>query len=113
MFIPNVMKQKIASTFYDKEVLVLKNETKTDSEGGITYKGLEEKDRFLGNVSFSNNKTIQEDYGLDYKIDVSITTDYSKLIHHDLIKYMNDVYDVTDILPCDSHVLIVGVKWRQ
>lgn len=107
------MKQKIADTFYDKEILVLESKTITDSEGGISYKGLTVKESFMGNVSFSNNKTIQEDYGLDYEIDVSITTDYGKLKHHDLIKYKDIVYDVTDILPSDSHYLIVGVKWQQ
>ena len=107
------MKQKIADVFYDKEVSVLENKTITDSEGGISYKGLTSKETFMGNVSFSNNKTIQEDYGLDYDIDISITTDYGKIQHHDLIKYQNNIYDITDILPSDSHYLIVGVIWRQ
>ena len=113
MFIPKTMKQKIANTFYDKKVLVLKNETIQDSEGGISYKGLASKESFMANVSFSNNKTIQDDYGLDYEIDISITTNYHKLKHHDLIKYNDTIYDITDILPTDSHILIVGVKWQQ
>lgn len=113
MYIPNVMKQKIANTFYDKEVLVLESKSIQDSEGGISYKGLTSKDSFMGNVSFSNNKTIQEDYGLDYEIDISITTDYDKLKHHDLIKFKDIIYDVSDIIISDSHILIVGVKWQQ
>lgn len=113
MYIPNVMKQKIADTFYDKEVSVLESKTVQDSEGGISYKGLTSKGSFMGNVSFSNNKTIQEDYGLDYEIDISITTDYANLKHHDLIKYKDIIYDVSDIIISDSHILIVGVKWQQ
>lgn len=113
MYIPKIMKQKIADIFYDKEISVLESKTVTDSEGGITYKGLTPKDSFMANVSFSNNKTIQEEYGLDYEIDISITTNYCSLNHHDLIKYKDVVYDVRDIIINDSHILIVGVKWQQ
>ena len=54
MLIKNSFKEKIKSVFYDKEVKVLKNKIIEDKEGGINYQGLEEKDSFLGNISFSN-----------------------------------------------------------
>ena len=114
MYIPKSMKKKIANTFYDKTIDVLSNDVTTDAEGGITYKGLASIDNFNGNVSFSNCKKIQEEYGFDYEIDISITasTDISISIN-DLIKYNNIIYNVTDILPSDSHILIVATKWRQ
>ena len=113
MYIPKTMTKKIAQTFYDKTVSVLDKKSNIDAEGGVTSKGYEEIDTFKGNVNFSNCKQIQEEYGLDYNIDVSITTDYNLLKINDIIKYQEVIYNVTDILPSDSHVLIVATKWRQ
>lgn len=107
------MTKEIAKVFYDKTVEVLTNNVITDAEGGVIYKGYAVKDNFKGNVNFSNCKKIQEEYGLDYNIDISITTDYMDLKHNDLIKYQDVTYNVTDILLSDSHVLIVATKWRQ
>ncbi len=113
MYIPKTMRTKIASVFYDKEVEVLEKATTIDAEGGVNTKGLQSKDNFKGNVSFSNCKKIQEEYGLDYNIDISITTDYNLLKINDIIKYLDVIYNVTDVLPSDSHILVVATKWRQ
>lgn len=107
------MIKKIAETFYDKTVEILEKKTIIDAEGGVTSKGLTLRDTFNGNVSFSNCKKIQEEYGLDYNIDISITTDYNVISINDFIKYKDVVYSVTDILESDSHLLIVATKWRQ
>lgn len=109
------MTKRIASTFYDKTIDVLTNSTITDIEGGVSYKGTTTVvSSFNGNVSFANCKKIQEEYGLDYEIDISITasTDTSIAIN-DIIKYNDVVYNVNDVLPFDSHILIVATKWRQ
>ena len=113
MYIPKTMTKKIAQTFYDKTVEVLVKNTTIDAEGGVNSKGYDVLETFKGNVNFSNCKQIQEEYGLDYNIDVSITTDYNLLKINDIIKYQEVIYNVTDILPSDSHVLIVATKWRQ
>lgn len=114
MYIPKSMKKRIANTFYDKTVDVLNNDIIIDTEGGVSYKGLATTDSFNGNVSFSNCKKIQEEYGLDYEIDISITADTDTSINiNDIIKYDDVIYNVTDILPSDSHILIVATKWRQ
>lgn len=113
MYIPNQMKKEIARVFYDKTVEVLASNVTTDAEGGVIYKGYDTVDTFKGNVNFSNCKQIQEEYGLDYNIDVSITSNYDNLKINSLVKYNDVVYNVTDILPSDSHVLIVATKWRQ
>ena len=107
------MKNKIAKVFYDKEVEVLVATTTIDAEGGVNAKGFDVLSTFKGNVNFSNCKKIQEEYGLDYQIDVSITTYYNGLKHNDLIKYKDVVYNVRDILYSDSHILVVATKWRQ
>ena len=51
--------------------------------------------------------------GLIEKIDVSITCRVSVEVKlDDLIKIGEVVYQVTKVLPFDSHKLITGVKWR-
>lgn len=108
------MKSKIASAFYDKQVSVMSNVTTTDAEGGVTNRGLAVVSNFNGNVSFSNCKSIQEEYGLDYEIDIAITTDTTcSVVINDIIQYDNITYKVTDVLKSDSHILIVANKWRQ
>ena len=106
------MNKVIASVFYDKTVKVLESVTETDSEGGVISKGITEIDSFKGNVSFGNCKKIQEDFGLDYDIDIVITTDTADLFKK-YLKYNDVVYAVTDIKPFDSHVLILGKVWKQ
>ena len=113
MYIPKTMTKAIAKNFYDKTVEVLQSNVITDTEGGIVYKGTATVDTYKGNVSFSNCKKRQEEYWLDYNIDISITTNYNKLKINDIIKYLGVVYNVSDVLPSDSHVLIVANKWRQ
>jgi len=114
LYIPQTMTNKIARAFYDKTVEVMSTNTITDAEGGVNYKGLATIDSFNGNVSFSNCKKIQEEYGLDYEIDISITTYLDTNISiNDIIKYDNVIYNVTDVLLSDSHILIVATKWRQ
>ena len=111
MYIPKSMTKTIANTFYDKTVDVLSSLVITDAEGGVTSKGLTTVSSFKGNVSFSNCKRIQEEYGLDYAIDISITTDVNTEISiNDFIKYEKVIYNVTDVLPTDSHILIVATK---
>lgn len=107
------MKKQIAKAFYDKTVEVLTSNVITDAEGGVIYKGYAVKDNFKGNVNFSNCKKIQEEYGLDYNIDISITTNYELLKHNDLIRYQDIVYNVTDILLSDSHFLVTATKWQK
>ena len=114
MYIPQTMKDKIADIFYDKTVEIMSKNTIVDAEGGVNYRGLIVASNFKCNVSFSNCKSIQEEYGLDYNIDISITShvDTSVAIN-DIIRYDNIIYNVTDVLKSDSHVLIVATKWRQ
>ena len=84
----------------------------TDAEGGVKTKGYTVKDTFKGNVNFSNCEKIQEDYGLDYKVDISITTEYMELTKDDIIVYDKVTYTVKGVYIRDSHTLIVGAKCR-
>lgn len=106
------MKTAIAKAFYDKEIHLMNMSTEIDSEGGVKTKGYTVADVFKGNVNFSNCEKIQEEYGLDYKINITITTDYTALKKDDILFYNKTLYEVKGIYPKDSHVLILGAKWR-
>ena len=112
MFIPKSMKTVIAKTFYDKEIHLMDKSVETDAEGGVKTKGYTVKDNFNGNVNFSNCEKIQEEYGLDYKVNISITTDYTGLKKDDIISYDKVLYEVKGIYTRDSHLLVLGATWR-
>lgn len=87
--------------------------TEKDAEGGVKTLGYTEKDTFKGNVNFSNCEKIQEDYGLDYKVDVSITTDYTGLAKTDILGYGEQLFEVKGIYTRDSHTLVLGAIWQR
>ena len=112
MFIPKTMKTAIAKAFYDKEIHLMDKRTEQDAEGGVITKGYAVKDVFKGNVNFSNCEKLQEEYGLDYKINISVTTDYKGLKKDDIFAYNKLLYTVKGIYPRDSHTLVLGAIWR-
>ena len=113
MFIPQTMKTAIAKTFYDKEIHLMDKRTEKDAEGGVKTLGYTVKETFKGNVNFSNCEKIQEDYGLDYKVNVSITTDYKGLTERDILQYNGVLYEVKGLYTRDSHTLVLGAIWRK
>lgn len=106
------MKTEIAKTFYDKEIHLMNRSNEVDAEGGVTTKGYSVIDVFKGNVNFSNCEKVQEEYGLDYKVNVTISTDYTKLKITDILSYDKVLYEVKGIYTKDSHTLVLGAKWR-
>lgn len=113
MLIPKSMKSAIADIFYDKKIDVLDIEHSFDAEGGNIKIPNNIKDTFKGNVRFINLKAVQEEYGIDYQIDIAITTYKETLINvNDVFSYENKKYKVKDAIPHDSHLLIVGELWQ-
>lgn len=113
MFVPNNFKNNIANIFYDKDINIHEKIEIQDIEGGRkTVVGII-IDSFKGNVNFSVSKEIQEEYGLDYQIDIVITTNTDKVSIDNLISYLGIVYKVTDIKPRDSHARIVASKYGK
>ena len=106
------MKQEIAKTFYDKEIHLMNKSTKVDAEGGVTNDGYTVKDVFKGNVNFSNCEKLQEEYGLDYKVSMSITTHYTELELDNILCYNKVLYEIKGIYVKDSHLLVLCSKWR-
>lgn len=112
MFIPQTMKTAIAKAFYDKDIQLMEKSVDKDAEGGVKTNGYTVKESFKGNVNYSNCEKIQEEYGLDYKINISITTDYTGLEKDDILSYDGVLYTVKGIYVRDSHTLVLGAKWR-
>lgn len=140
MYIPKIMKKQMAKYFYDKGILVLNKSVSRDAEGGLHTEAGKVSYKFYGNVSFSNFGKIQEDYGLDYNIDISITAspetfedkvylEDAELVYerdkiyikntndillgiNDIISYGGKEYKVTNIIPTDSHILVLG-QWER
>lgn len=112
MYIPKTMHKAVAKAFYDKEIHIMDKQTETDAEGGVKTKGYALRETFHGNVNFSNCEKIQEEYGLDYKVSVAITTDYSNVKKDDIIVYNKVLYEVKGLYPRDSHTLVLGALWR-
>ena len=107
------MKTAMAKAFYDKEIHLMDKSVEKDAEGGVKTNGYTVKESFKGNVNFSNCEKIQEEYGLDYKVSISITTDYSGLSKSDIISYDKAFYEVKGIYIRDSHLLVLGATWRM
>lgn len=113
MFIPEAMKQAISKNFYDKEVSVVEITKTYDEEGGIVYGTPVVLSSFRGNVNYSNCGKIQEEYGLDYSIDLTITAAADTDISIDnIIAYGGRYYTVRDVFKRDSHIMIVSQIYR-
>ena len=115
MNIPENFKKAISDVFYDKKIDILSKKTEFDEEGDYRTESSTRIGEFDGNVSFSNFKAIKEEYGLEYEIDIAITTSLvnkEKLNIGNLISYNDFIYEITDKFERDSHLMIVGAKWE-
>ena len=112
MFIPKSMKTAMSKAFYDKDIHLMDMSMEIDNEGGVKTKGYTVKESFKGNVNFSNCEKIQEEYGLDYKVNITITTDYTGLEKDNILSYDKVLYEVKGIYIRDSHLLVLGAIWR-
>ena len=110
MKIPVTFQAKIKETFYDKELALYTVSTTTDNEGFVS-ESLTKVDTFLGNVQFGNLEQYREEFGLEEKIDVSITTDYQVQVN-DIVEYRGVWYRIIKSIPYDSHFLLIGRNYE-
>ena len=76
MNIPEIFKQVIADTFYDKDIEIWTSGTIKDDEGSIVGNGkLEKIDSFKGNFQFSTREYIQQEYGKEIEANAIVTCD--------------------------------------
>ena len=114
MKIPTSFSKAIANVFYDKTVSIIETIETVDAEGGVKIvPGTEVLNSFVGNVNFSNLKEVQEELGLTYDIDVTITTSFEDVKVNDYILYGGFNFVITDVIPYDSHSMIVATKYGK
>lgn len=110
MLLPSTFTEQVAKTFYDKPLSVLETIETTDEEGGVT-KETTTTGQILANVRFTSLGVLQEELGLTEKIDISATCRPTEMVEvGQQLEYDGRRYLVTDVLPRDSHKLILGVK---
>lgn len=112
MTLPNGFVDTIGSIFYDKLIKILNVEDAVDNEGWADVISSTKLSEFYGNLRFTNLKDIQEDYGINAEFDVAITTDEDVELDS-ILEYNSVTYRVTDVLPFDSHNLVVAEKWSS
>ena len=109
LYIPKSMKKAIASKFYDKEVKLVNITKNKDEEGGVVWTDPIVVGSFKANVNFNNFGKIQEEYGLKYDINITLTTSKDvKVRVNDTIFYDSTYYSVRDVFERDSHKMIIA-----
>lgn len=113
MLFPDSAKHAISEAFYDKEVAVLSREVALDDQGGVIASEAVAKSTFKANVRFAALEKVREQFGIVEKIDIAITcSPQTGIAGTDLLSYADKQYSVVDMLRFDSHLLIVGKRWR-
>lgn len=111
MKIPELFKQVIKDTFYDKKIEIWSSDTITDEEGATIGNGKKEKiDAFDGNFQFSTREYIQQEYGKEIEADAIVTCDKTVAQIGDILVYDSKDYTIKSIVPSDSHntILVEG-----
>ena len=135
MKIPEIFKQVIADTFYDKDIEIWTSGTIKDDEGSIVGKGkLDKIDSFKGNFQFSTREYIQQEYGKEIEANAIITCEKTLAKEGDILIYLknktnfelsrytheelsnftheeleNYIYEfvIVSVIPGDSHITIL------
>ena len=136
MKIPEIFKQVIADTFYDKDIEIWTSGTIKDDEGSIVENGkLEKIDSFKGNFQFSTREYIQQEYGKEIEANAIITCEKTLAKEGDILIYLknktnfelsrytheelsnftheelqNYIYEfvIVSVIPGDSHITILA-----
>ncbi len=114
MEIPDIFKQTIANTFYDKNMEIWTVGEETDDEGGVIGSGkLEKVNEFQGNFQFSTREKIQQEYGQEIQANAIVTCSntVTAVIGNILVYNFKD-YNIKSVIVSDSHttILVEGVE---
>ena len=108
MNIPDLFKQAIKNTFYDKKIEIWSSGTITDDEGAVIGKGKQEKiDTFMGNFQYSTREYIQQEYGKEIKANAIVTCSKTIAKSGDILVYNNKEYEIKSVVPSDSHITLL------
>ena len=111
MKIPEIFKQTIANTFYDKDIEIWIKGTIKDDEGSVIGNGKQEKiDYFKGNFQFTTREYIQQEYGREIEADAIVTCDKTVAEIGNILVYNKKEYEIKSLVPSDSHttILVLG-----
>lgn len=136
MKIPNLFKQVIADTLYDKEIEIWSSKTIKDDEGAIIQEGKSEKiDEFKGNFQFQTKEKIKQEYGEEIEANAIITCEktlakekdiliylrnrthfeLSRYTHEELsqltnaeLQYYMYEFEIVSVIPHDSHITMLA-----
>jgi hypothetical protein len=112
MTIPETFTNQIAKQFYDKSIITYTEAEVTEADGRV-HKTVVSDSSFMGNVQFDRLGRFMEDYGLDEKVDISITTSTDTNIESgSIVGYGGRHYRVLQVQDADSHKLILGQTWK-
>lgn len=106
MKIPEIFKEVIADTFYDKELKIMGTDTeqKKDNEGCVIESAKNiEKETIMGNFQYSTLEKIQQEYGKEMVADCIVTCEDTTATVDDILVYLNKEYEIKAIIPSDSH----------
>lgn len=104
MQIPNLFKEVIKNTFYDKEIDIYETIEKTGEElDTIRTKGNLKEEKIPCNVHFIGNEVAKKDYGLNIEASIMITCDKTVAQMTDILAYLGQDYIITGKLTSDSH----------
>lgn len=108
MQIPEVFKQAITDTFYDKNIEIWTSGTIKDDEGSVIGDGkLDKIDNFKGNFQFSTREYIQQEYGQEIEANAIVTCNETKAEIGNILIYNNKEYVIKSLVPCDSHMTLL------
>lgn len=106
MKIPEMFKEVIANTFYDKELKIMTTNVtqKKDDEGcAIESTRNIEKEIVMGNFQYSTLEKIQQEYGKEMAADCIATCENTTATVDDVLVYLDKEYEIKAIIPSDSH----------
>lgn len=110
MKIPEMFKQVISDTFYDKELKIMTTETKEvrDVEGCIIKNERNiEKETIIGNFQYSTLEKVQQEYGKEMVAECIVTCADTQATVDDILIYLDKEYEIKAIIPYDSHKTIL------
>lgn len=108
MKIPDLFKQAISDTFYDKDIEIWTCGTIKDDEGAVIGNGkLKKIDAFKGNFQFSTREYIQKEYGQEIEANAIVTCDKTIAKIKDILVYNNKEYLIKANPSSDSHTTLL------
>lgn len=108
MQIPDLFKQAISDTFYDKDIEIWTSGEVKDDEGSVVGNGKIDKiDSFKGNFQFTTIEYIQQEYGKEIEANAIVTCDKTAAKIGNILVYNNKEYEIKSLVPSDSHTTIL------